>query len=394
MTSEIIDDGDGVDQDSQVMESPRISDLDSSTPLESGWTFWHDRKTSDKQSTYMHLQSLRQLGTFKTVEGFYQHYSYMLKPGELPRDRNIYCFREGYLPMWEEFPDGGCWIIRIKRKAALHVASRMWEHLLLACIGEAFDMPDVVGCVLSTRIKDDAISVWNKSNANKNIRFQIGEKLSELLDLDSHALIQYKDNAQSLQDFSTYRNAKNYMFEHEAEDAPVDTNVEDQEWMGMEANGLPLAAMEPFAWQQSREDDLWGANYDSAEGLGQISHVDLGHKEFYFGRSIVNSSVPAAELSQSTSGAGTLSDIDSSLPTSSEVCIEWNSAELACDRVLGALGVSPLASTVDFKPEGQFSQPLSVEPDSNMESSLSANAPAFEPRGMSADAAVFLPQLQ
>jgi len=73
-------------------------------------------------------------------------------------------------------------------------------------------MPDVVGCVLSTRLKDDVLSVWNLSNRNSEARFRIGEKLKEVLDLDMNALIQYKDHMQSLQDYSTYRNAKNYMF--------------------------------------------------------------------------------------------------------------------------------------------------------------------------------------
>ena len=34
----------------------------------------------------------------------------------------------------------------------------MWEALLLAVVGEVFAIPDVVGCVLSTRPKDDVLS--------------------------------------------------------------------------------------------------------------------------------------------------------------------------------------------------------------------------------------------
>ena len=33
---------------------------------------------------------------------------------------------------------------------------------IFACIGEAFDDPDVVGVVFSTRPKEDVLSVWNK----------------------------------------------------------------------------------------------------------------------------------------------------------------------------------------------------------------------------------------
>merc|ERR1719478_609924 len=61
-------------------------------------------------------------------------------------------------------------------------------------------------------MKDDVLSIWNVSNRNSEARFRIGEKLKEVLDLDMNALIQYKDHMQSLHDYSTYRNARNYMF--------------------------------------------------------------------------------------------------------------------------------------------------------------------------------------
>lgn len=182
------------------------------TPLETAWTFWYDKKTSDRKESDQYMEGLRQLGSFNTIEGFYRHYAYLLRPNELPRDHNVLLFRKGYKPMWEEFPEGGCWIIRIKRKVSLGYVNRMWENLLMACVGEAFEMPDVVGCVLSTRSKDDVLSIWNLNNRVTQARFRIGEKLKEVLDLDMNALIQYKDHMQSLHDYSTYRNAKNYMF--------------------------------------------------------------------------------------------------------------------------------------------------------------------------------------
>merc|ERR1712176_1193825 len=100
----------------------------------------------------------------------------------------------------------------IRRKTSQSYVDRMWENLILACIGEAFDMPDVVGCVLSSRLKDDVLSVWNLCNRDQTARFRIGEKLKEILNLDPSALIQYKDHMQSLCDYSTYKNAKNYTF--------------------------------------------------------------------------------------------------------------------------------------------------------------------------------------
>jgi len=182
-------------------------------PLETQWTFWFDRKpTHVKKDSNAYMDGLAVLGTFNTIESFYRHYAYMARPSDMPRDYNISCFRKGFRPMWEEFPEGGCWIIRIKRKAGSSYVNRMWENLLLAVIGEALEIPDVVGCFLSTRPKDDVLSIWNRSNENSKVRYRIGEKLKDILDLDMNALIQYKEHMSSLKDFSTYRNATNYIF--------------------------------------------------------------------------------------------------------------------------------------------------------------------------------------
>eukprot|EP00747_Dinoflagellata_sp_TGD_P195580 gnl/TRDRNA2_/TRDRNA2_64477_c0_seq1.p1 gnl/TRDRNA2_/TRDRNA2_64477_c0~~gnl/TRDRNA2_/TRDRNA2_64477_c0_seq1.p1 ORF type:complete len:464 (+),score=81.28 gnl/TRDRNA2_/TRDRNA2_64477_c0_seq1:82-1392(+) len=229
----------------------------SETPLETAWTFWYDKKTSDRKESDQYMEGLRQLGSFNTIEGFYRHYAYLLKPNEFPRDHNVLLFRKGYKPMWEEFPEGGCWIIRIKRKVSHSYVNRMWENLIIACVGEAFEMPDVVGCVLSTRLKDDVLSVWNLSNKDTQARFRIGEKLKEVFDLDTNALIQYKDHMQSLQDYSTYRNAKNYMFAPSPTSTPMpgilDTpdasewrmNMEDvDQGMGEFDTMLPPAAVD------------------------------------------------------------------------------------------------------------------------------------------------------
>lgn len=47
--------------------------------------------------------------------------------------------------------------------------------------GELFEVPDVVGCVLSTRYKDDIISIWNYSNAtNPQVRFRLVPRVARI----------------------------------------------------------------------------------------------------------------------------------------------------------------------------------------------------------------------
>lgn len=193
--------------------SPPMEIPDGEHALETAWTLWIDKKGGDRKDQTAYMGSLKQLGTFNTVEGFLRLYAYLKRPNEFPRDYSLLCFREGAKPMWEEFPDGGCWNFRMRRgHESDEYFNRCWESALLACIGESFETPNIVGCVLSSRVKEIAVSLWNASNTeNAQIRFKIGEKLRDLLALGPNELLEYKDNANSMQDFSSYRNARKYI---------------------------------------------------------------------------------------------------------------------------------------------------------------------------------------
>ena len=57
----------------------------------------------------------------------------MKKVQLMPRDIDIFFFKDGEVPMWEESPDGGIWITKIRKEDDI---DSMWEALLLALIGE------------------------------------------------------------------------------------------------------------------------------------------------------------------------------------------------------------------------------------------------------------------
>lgn len=61
------------------------------------------------------------------------------------------------------------------------LASRYWESLVLAIIGEQFDVEDeICGAVLSIRSSEDIISVWNKTSSNGRINLKIRSASNEL----------------------------------------------------------------------------------------------------------------------------------------------------------------------------------------------------------------------
>eukprot|EP00397_Hematodinium_sp_SG-2012_P057447 GEMP01071827.1.p1 GENE.GEMP01071827.1~~GEMP01071827.1.p1 ORF type:complete len:230 (-),score=67.28 GEMP01071827.1:425-1114(-) len=185
---------------------------DASHPLQDPWTFWLDRKvgpirTDSDPVTY--VDNLKKLSEMHTVEEFTNAYRHMIRAYSLPHDINLSFFRNGTKPMWEEFPDGGCWIVRIRRKKtnAEHDTNVTWEKFLLGCVGEQFGTPEVIGVVCATKAREVVFSVWVSKPEARN---HVGESLKRLLNLDDNALLQYKENRASMKDYTTYRNAEVY----------------------------------------------------------------------------------------------------------------------------------------------------------------------------------------
>jgi len=187
--------------------------------LQTPWTFWFSRKdkrrsnsmtagssgsnaTMKEQGKTEHSQNLVKIGTCRTVEEFWHNYVYTQRPSNLPKESNLYFFRNQLEPMWETFPKGGCFIIKIDKRAG--ALDKMWEELLFAAIGELFEEPQVVGVEVSIRSKEDGLAVWTKTN-QKRLRFSTLEKLKLMLNLVD---VMYKSNATSIKDRSTYKNAQ------------------------------------------------------------------------------------------------------------------------------------------------------------------------------------------
>eukprot|EP00299_Pterocystis_sp_00344_P006939 c199_g1_i1.p1 GENE.c199_g1_i1~~c199_g1_i1.p1 ORF type:complete len:269 (+),score=39.03 c199_g1_i1:43-807(+) len=179
-------------------------------PLNTAWSIWFDRRNKVQgENKREYVDNLKHLCCFKSVESFWRYHAFLTKPSKLPKDSNIHLFRNADYPMWESFPNGGCWILKLTKKG--DVVDRVWETLVLAAIGEMFEEPDLVGIVLSVRSRQDMIAIWNRDNERERARISIGEKLKQILQLDANAILEYKKHISSMKDNSTYRNAKLYV---------------------------------------------------------------------------------------------------------------------------------------------------------------------------------------
>jgi len=156
-------------------------------------------------STQSYDQNLKLIATFSTVEQFWSVYSHLIRPNELSGHCDLHIFKDGIRPLWEdeENRDGGKWIVRLRKG----LASRCWENLLLALLGEQFMVGgEVCGVVVSCRFQEDIISVWNKTANDTTTTLRIRDTLRRVLNLPPNTVMEYKTHNDSLKDHTSFRN--------------------------------------------------------------------------------------------------------------------------------------------------------------------------------------------
>eukprot|EP00388_Colpodella_angusta_P008043 GDKJ01022252.1.p1 GENE.GDKJ01022252.1~~GDKJ01022252.1.p1 ORF type:complete len:273 (+),score=72.24 GDKJ01022252.1:13-831(+) len=175
-------------------------------PLETSWSFWYEKKANyHKQTTDDYQKGLKELGSCSTVEELARVMAFLRPASKQPGDHNLAFFRKGTMPMWEDMPNGGHFILKIPKRAGAAVIDGLWETIVIACGAEAFNCSDVCGVVLSCRSKEDVISIWNETTTSMKIRAQIECKLREMLQLPAHCNLHYKDNRSALAAVASFK---------------------------------------------------------------------------------------------------------------------------------------------------------------------------------------------
>ncbi|KAJ8267154.1 hypothetical protein GJAV_G00139130 [Gymnothorax javanicus] len=177
-------------------------------PLQYNYTFWYFRRTPSRPAnTQSYEQNIRQIGTVASVEQFWKLYSHLVRPGDLIGHSDFHIFKEGIKPMWEDEANksGGKWIIRLRKG----LASRFWENIVLAVLGEQFMVgEEICGVVVSIRFQEDILSIWNKTANDQVTTSRIRDTLRRVLNLPPNTIMEYKTHNDSLRDNSSFRNTK------------------------------------------------------------------------------------------------------------------------------------------------------------------------------------------
>ncbi|KRX05718.1 Translation Initiation factor eIF- 4e-like domain [Pseudocohnilembus persalinus] len=178
--------------------------------LNDTWTMWYrprGRNVQYQNDDYTSVQ--HNLGSFNTIEDFFSIYCYLKRPSEIEMDHKICCFRKNARPAWEDYPNGGSWILMFKKKDHTSL-NYCWENLLLSLIGEQFNDYNVIGILISLRSKKNLIEIWIK-DSEKSKKEKVCNRLCELLGLETNNInLYFKNHASSLAEASTLKNAENY----------------------------------------------------------------------------------------------------------------------------------------------------------------------------------------
>lgn len=161
-------------------------------------------RTGTKRDAFDFESSLQKMCTLRTVENM----NYFLKHVDfdgIDTITDICVFKEGIEPLWEDQANinGGKWIIKLKRE----VSTRLYQKLLVHLLINSFESMKVNGIVISFRLKNSIITLWTGNEKNTE---NVVQEIKKILDVDFFLAIEYKDNSLSLQDNSSFRNAKNF----------------------------------------------------------------------------------------------------------------------------------------------------------------------------------------
>ncbi|KAK9474713.1 translation initiation factor 4E, partial [Dipodascopsis tothii] len=183
---------------------PFVIDAESHT-LQYDWTLWFLHRPPGTRITD-YEQATKAVKTFSTAQEFWELYSYLVRPSELPYTSEYHVFKRGVRPIWEDPTNinGGKWIFRLKKA----YSSQAWEAILIALVGggegDFGGEPlgdEVVGAVISVRRgNDDIISVWNKSGSNGSVNLKIRDAIRRVIGLPQFVAVEYKIHSESMRE--------------------------------------------------------------------------------------------------------------------------------------------------------------------------------------------------
>lgn len=166
--------------------------LHSPTPLRNTWVFWFRQQRAPSNKNVNYEEGIKRVTAFSSVESFWSLHTHLNPPSSLQPTTDYLLFHSGVRrPVWEDplNASGGKWVLRLRKG----LADRLWEDLVIAVIGDQFDVEDgICGCVLSVRGSEDILSVWNRDERDAEAKARIRDGIRKALNLPPATIMEYK----------------------------------------------------------------------------------------------------------------------------------------------------------------------------------------------------------
>lgn len=236
-------------------------------PLQDPWTLYYDmQRHHGNSSKDQYEATLRCIGTFTTLESFFDTFATLHRPSRLEKNANYHLFKQGIKPMWEDpaNANGGRWVITLRdrgQSAGSHAAhealvDRTWMWLVLALIGDTLEDNDLVtGAVCSLRGKGDRITVWTRRKEPVEELNRLATHLLKMLELEDQPGIQleFGVNAGSKDPGYIKQHFAGKQPESEA-DAPVSHEPALESWLESDYTLHPTDHMRYMAHRKAKKD--------------------------------------------------------------------------------------------------------------------------------------------
>mgnify|MGYP003300198648 CR=1 FL=1 len=185
--------------------------MNPSLKLNSIWTFYYtSRKEEDCKIPYQ--ERITKLAEFSNLEDFLKYYMKIKPINEIGHNCDISLFKQGYQPLWESCPDCGFWLYRFKRTDDMKLIHKQWEKIILSLVSEKFNVPHILGAVLSIRSRETIIEIWFNYFNRDSIKTSVLEQFKSLFkDKSDESIFYFKDVKQSLNEGSTLRNIEAHL---------------------------------------------------------------------------------------------------------------------------------------------------------------------------------------
>ena len=191
--------------------------------LKNTWVLWEHQKNNNLN----YEQNTCELGNFDNIDDFwkyYNHYPYPRvifcdgteKPVITNPDReiaSISLFKQGILPKWEDPKNKDGAEIAIRKFKSLEELDNLWETISMLCIGEQFEMSDVINGI---RVVDSSIpnrktlyriELWFSDETYKDV---IENSFKNILNLGPFVQLHYKEHLSAVESVPTkYQDRRN-----------------------------------------------------------------------------------------------------------------------------------------------------------------------------------------